>query len=78
MVQQSYIVAGEDAWLRDPLAHPAISRMSLEDIADLPFEAHAALPTACEPGARQRQRLIDWIAGRITWPPVKRALRPLR
>lgn len=26
------------AWDRDPLSHPALSRMSLTDLADLPFD----------------------------------------
>jgi hypothetical protein len=26
---------------RDPLSHPALGRMSLEQLADLPFERHA-------------------------------------
>lgn len=26
----------QEAWLRDPLSHPSIARMSMEEIADLP------------------------------------------
>lgn len=30
--------AGEARWECDPLAHPAVQRMSLDELADLPFE----------------------------------------
>jgi hypothetical protein len=34
-----------DAWIDDPLSHPALQRMTLEQLADLPFDRG---PTATE------------------------------
>jgi hypothetical protein len=36
------------AWESDSLAHPALQRMSLEELADLPFDrgSYASRPTA--------------------------------
>ncbi|MEK1891038.1 MAG: hypothetical protein AAAB35_26435 [Phyllobacterium sp.] len=28
-------------WYRDPLSHPAIDAMCLDQLADLPFDAHS-------------------------------------
>jgi len=30
---------GDDQWLRDPLAHPVLDAMSLNELADLPVQA---------------------------------------
>ncbi len=31
----------DEEWERDPLSHPAVQRMSLEQVADLPFDRGA-------------------------------------
>lgn len=43
-------VDGDDrlSWLRDPLSHPAVERMSERELADLPFRMTArATPLEC-------------------------------
>jgi hypothetical protein len=38
----SAITSPTARWAKDPLAHPDLSRMSLAELADLPFEAFEA------------------------------------
>jgi len=43
---------GEE-WNKDPLSHPALQRMTLEELADLPFEREPARPDPAAAAATQ-------------------------
>jgi hypothetical protein len=62
-------------WTDDPLSHPAIAAMTLEQIADLPFEPHAALP--CPQGEGGRAGSAGWVAGMLGRLTAS-AVRPFR
>jgi hypothetical protein len=49
---------GKDEWIDDPLSHPALQRMTLEHLADLPFDrgTPADRRTSC---ATKRVRPFD-------------------
>ena len=55
----------DSAWLRDPLSHPDLERMTLEQLADLPFPPVSAQPEPCGAGAGYRPGFLALAFARI-------------
>lgn len=56
--------AVDRGYLDDPLAHPDLASMTLEQLADLPFEPYALVPCAEETGVRAPAFMADFM-GRL-------------
>jgi hypothetical protein len=49
-----------DAWIDDPLSHPTLQRMTLEQLADLPFDRGRTATERYSSTSRGRLRSLEY------------------